>query len=155
MPTDKIVLFFEREPRDNSYKALLKYACSKFPYFQFVIRPELGLNKNGERVRTELEEFEQSRLKTRKWPGTELFTEEFATAFKYDLNEQSAKILAKTVRGLYDWQQPDFPEDLCILRLDGTPWLVTIAHESYAHLEITEDEKVELLSIFGKIIEER
>lgn len=155
MQTEKSEILFAREPRGNVYKALLQYACDNYPFFQLVVRPELEVNENGERVQEELSAFEISRTKEKEWPGTILFTEEFATVVRYNLNEQSSEILERTVQGLFDWQQPDCPEDLCILRSDGSPWLVSIAHEGYAHLEITEDEKVELFNLLGEVIERR
>ena len=42
------------------------------------------------------------------------------------------------------WRQPDLPEDLCLLRADGSPWLATIAHEADGFLLLSEAEREDL-----------
>jgi hypothetical protein len=48
------------------------------------------------------------------------------------------------VQGLWGWQYPSRPEDLCLLREDGVPVLTTIAHEKDAYFEMNESEFEEL-----------
>jgi len=55
------------------------------------------------------------------------------------------EVLTKSASGLYDWVQPSLPEDLCLLRPDETPWLVTISHERDAYLVLDAKEHVELV----------
>jgi hypothetical protein len=50
------------------------------------------------------------------------------------------------VEGLYEWQQPERPEDLALLRRDGTPLLGSSAHERDGFLVLDEDE-LERLSL--------
>ncbi|MCL6592265.1 MAG: hypothetical protein K6U80_20260 [Firmicutes bacterium] len=45
-----------------------------------------------------------------------------------------------------DWKQPKLPEDLCLLRDNGTPWLISIAHENDMYLEISIEEKEALIN---------
>jgi hypothetical protein len=49
-------------------------------------------------------------------------------------------VLRRAANALYEWQQPDRPEDLAFLRDDDTPWLFSIAHEDEAFLVVTERE---------------
>ena len=58
------------------------------------------------------------------------------------LNRESAAVLKRAARGLYAWQSPDNPEDLCLLREDGSPWLVSIAAERLGYLELAPFEKL-------------
>jgi len=50
-----------------------------------------------------------------------------------------AEIIAAS-DGLYGWQQPVLPEDLALLRHDGTAVLGSVAHEHDAYLEMTDNE---------------
>ena len=78
-----------------------------------------------------------------RWPGTELFGNK-ATIYSFQSLPELSKILKEAVNSLYSWVQPDLPEDLCFLRSDNTPLLITIAHENWSSLDITDREKEEL-----------
>jgi hypothetical protein len=54
--------------------------------------------------------------------------------------------LRRIVPGLFDWQCPRLPEDLCFLRPDGFPWLASIAHEQDAYLVLNDEELTKLTS---------
>ena len=139
------MLRIAEEPRGVNYNALLDYTLGKFPMFLLVFRPEdLSLNNHGEHTKSRLSEFIIREEKSFKWPGTQIFTDEEATIYYYKIQYGSIHILKDVAEGLYDWQQPDLLEDLCILRQDETPWLVSIAHESEAYLDITQEEVVHL-----------
>jgi len=70
------------------------------------------------------------------------------TAMIYTLlpNATAWSVIAASAQGLYDWQHPRLPEDLCFLRRDGSPWLGTVAHERDAFLDVDDSELVELLA---------
>jgi hypothetical protein len=46
--------------------------------------------------------------------------------------------------GLFDWENPDLPDDPHFLRADGSVWLGSIIHERDAWLELTGEEFVAL-----------
>jgi hypothetical protein len=91
-----------------------------------------------------LEPYVLARAKTDRWPGTELLGTE-AERIDFRLEVGSAQILKSATDHLFGWEQPDLPEDLCLLREDGTPWLVTIAHEGDGTFLLTEEELRQLL----------
>jgi len=61
---------------------------------------------------------------------------------RYGLNRDSAARLKAAARGLYAWLHPALPEDLSLLRRDGSPWLVSIASERLGYLELAPFEKL-------------
>ena len=65
---------------------------------------------------------------------------------EYDFVDGSADILVKAADGLFDWLEPRLPEDLCLLRSDGSPWLVTITHERDAYFVMSREEGLLLTS---------
>ena len=79
-----------------------------------------------------------------EWPGTLLAEPEGgegANIYQYRLIPESGQILKSVANGLYDWVRPELPEDLCLMRPGGSPWLVSIAHEKDSYLELTSEEK--------------
>jgi hypothetical protein len=64
------------------------------------------------------------------------------TVHRYALDGDTVVTLKATTRGLYGWRQPALPADLCLLRRDGSPWLVSIAAERLGYLELTPFEKL-------------
>ena len=74
-----------------------------------------------------------------EWPGTRLF-DDTATVHRFSFNFETAQILKDAAGRLYDWIQPHLPEDLSILRHDGSPWLVTITHERYSSVYLNDAE---------------
>jgi hypothetical protein len=61
---------------------------------------------------------------------------------RYRLSRETVAILKRSARGLYAWRHPALPENLCLLRADGTPWLVSISAERLGYLELTPFEKL-------------
>ena len=55
--------------------------------------------------------------------------------YYFRCHPDAASILKTAVKGLYGWQQPQFPEDLCFLKPGRRPWLVSIAHEKDAYFD--------------------
>lgn len=79
------------------------------------------------------------------WPGTQRLGGE-ATVLWIHLDAVATAVLASAVDGLYDWRQPRTPEDLCLLRADGSPVLVTISHEADGYLVLTPAEQEVVLA---------
>jgi hypothetical protein len=74
-----------------------------------------------------------------QWPGTSLLTET-ATVYLYKATKKVMDTFQISACRLYEWEQPNFPEDLCLLRNETDPWLTTIAHEQVGYLHLTKHE---------------
>jgi hypothetical protein len=134
-----------KEPRGVLYGALLDHALGACTKALLVLREDLGLEEQGRRCLEALGPFVTAVEDKSSWPGTEL-SGHTAKVYSFRYDRASAEILPSFSEGLYDWVQPGLPEDLCLLREDGQPWLVTIAHESDAFLRLTEREAATALS---------
>jgi hypothetical protein len=77
-----------------------------------------------------------------EWPGTELVGGQVALSTCYRFDEDFAKKFVSLNNRLFKWLHPSFPEDLCLFRNDGTPWLVSIAHERDAFVNLSEEEEI-------------
>jgi hypothetical protein len=61
------------EPAGTLYHGLIDFALSCCPLALLVVRPEMELADGGRRVLASLDPFLESRVKSSRWPGTELF----------------------------------------------------------------------------------
>jgi len=130
---------FLREPSGAAYEELLTFASSRFARFLLVVRDTLELADSAKNLLHRLEPFELGRERTNHWPGTELLDDK-ALVMEFLLSVEACEALKHSATGLFDWQQPARPEDLCLLQSDGRPWLVTIAHERDAYVVASKEE---------------
>ena len=55
---------------------------------------------------------------------------------RFELSQGCVDVLGEAP-GLFAWRQPQRPENLCLLRPDGSPWIVSIAAERIGYVEFT------------------
>ena len=132
------------EPRGDDYRLLLECCSAYCQIALLVVREADWLEPSASEFLRNLNPFEVEKRRQSEWPGTSLLDHE-ATVYYYSLCRESLHILKHAVDRLFDWQQPYLPEDLCLLRNENDPMLVTIAHEKDAFLFLTPDEKANLL----------
>ena len=132
------------EPRGATYAALLRFAQRKKWYALLVTRLPEWIDSECRDILGKLETFLLSEREIKAWPGTTLHGNASAIVRTYRLEEQATEMLMSSVQGLWGWQHPSRPEDLCFLREDGVPVLTTIAHEKDAYFEMNESEFEEL-----------
>lgn len=90
--------------------------------------------------------FELNVRKSSEWPGTQLIGGGVAELHEFKLVPDVVRTMLDEASGLFDWIQPDRPEDPCLLRSDGSPWLTTVAHESDAYMTLDASELTDLAS---------
>jgi hypothetical protein len=144
MTMDRICFTITSEPKNKIYRDLLDYGVNECAFALIVIRPSLPLSEAGTRALKELEQYLHEERFSSEWPGTTLLAET-ARVLLYQFGSECASVLEELTSSLYSWQQPNLPEDLCLLRANEEPWLVSIAHERDSFLYLLEDEKSQLL----------
>lgn len=127
------------------YRALLGRAERLSASFLLVVRHET-LDTGGQEVVDALRPFLVEEREQSEWPGTLLFGNT-ATVPYYLANHESLRILERSASSVFEWQQPERPEDLCFLRHDGSAWFLSIAHEGYACFDLLEAESIELRAL--------
>lgn len=128
-----------REPAGDRYRSLIDAGLQHGEILLLIVRPRTELNRAGRELLAKLEPYLIDASEQSEWPGTQLFGST-VTVYKFRFNFESAQLVKDAATRLYDWVHPELPEDPCILRSDGTPWLVTISHELFACLELTRAE---------------
>ncbi|MGC4114480.1 MAG: hypothetical protein QM765_07690 [Myxococcales bacterium] len=127
------------EPRGRSYRELLEKTRCLYTSFGLVEHRNMPLSAEGRAVLKRLAPFLISEDPAKKWPGTETYMPT-ATVRRYLLSPNSEAVLMESARGLFDWRQPDLPEDLHLLRPDGSVLLASVAHEREAFIEATDGD---------------
>lgn len=130
------------EPRGAQWRLLLHCALSQCAFIQFTVRDSISLSAVGyaflDRLRNSLSET----VRAKEWPGTTLL-EGAASLYRYRVDASSSEIVAHATDHLFGFQQPELPEDICLLRQDGSVWMLSITHEEYAELMISEvDQRI-------------
>jgi hypothetical protein len=123
------------EPRGDLYRNILETAAKEAETAYVVVRLSVGSGSSAGAALDRLEPHDIGRREVTKWPGTELMFGGKATLIQFRMSSDLASLLATIADGLYDWDEPNLPEDLGFLRNDGSSWLATIAHEHGAYLE--------------------
>lgn len=128
------------EPTGQNYYGLLDYALGRYTFFLLVTEKKTKqLSLRGKKLLGELRpNIYRVQLKS-EWPGTIIYGGE-AMVYTYHFTPESAAILKDRANGLYQWQIPELPDDLCLLRADESPWLVNIAHERDSFFNLKSDE---------------
>lgn len=123
---------------------MLQQSLSSCGSFILVVRHSIDVNDSAQAALNRLEPFLIQREERSEWPGTQLF-DDTAEVSTFKLSPATATVLAETAESLFSWTQPELPEDLCLFREDGEPWLITITHEKDAYMVLSPDERAALI----------
>jgi hypothetical protein len=139
------------EDQAEVHALLLRFGASAgLPECSLVVRDEDDLDQSARRVLFDLLPFLVSSGPASEWPGTQLIGHT-ATVMKYAFETRMAEVMIESAATLYDWEEPRMPEDPCLLRQDGSPWLTTIAHERIAYLTLSPEERLALLATIPQL----
>lgn len=138
------------EIEDEKYKNLLNFCLDHCSRFLFVIRPNINLETRGKRLLKELEPYLIGSEIADRWPGTHLLSTN-ANIFTYELNVFSVRKLQEYANSLFQWRNPELPEDLCFLDGRNSPILVNIAHEKDSYIETNKSTEAIFKSFFDTI----
>lgn len=116
----------------EAYASLLQEALSACESFTIVVRHSMDLDDSERKVLNRLQPFLIAQEEKSEWPGTQLL-DSTAQVNSYELTPLAAQVLAEAASGLFSWTQPELPEDLCLFRAGGEPWLVTTALRKTAY----------------------
>ena len=135
----------------ETYRKLIWLSLKYCDKFQFVLPHHINHNSSVREVIKKFAKFQLSNDEVSEWPGTKLL-KGTATLYRYNLNKDSASQLIDSNKSLYSWAQPDFPEDLCLIRADNTSWLASISYEKDGYFELTKNEIREIQELIPELI---
>lgn len=133
------------EVKENSINKIINTLLPYTNAFSFILREGFGRSRNVEKLLNELSNHIINKQTVNEWPGTKLLLDN-ATLFKYQLNEETIRILGKQSDSISEWILPDLPEDL-ILYKDKNPVFTSITHEKELYLELDDNFDLQKVSI--------
>ncbi|MFL0194838.1 leucine-rich repeat domain-containing protein [Clostridium sp. WILCCON 0269] len=140
-----------QEPRGETYRILIEYAANRCSQFVFVVNSSCGnIQESGLEVLKQLKPYLIKKIKHNKWPGTISYGE-CSLIYHFQCNKNTVSILQNSVNALYDWYLPKLPMDLSFLDKNNNGWLVSVAHEKMSWLNISHEEKQDILDKFPNL----
>jgi len=135
---------FSSPPVANAYTDLVRFGCVFGSHALLVVRdPDIDPGSSIADILVALLPFIENSARAEEWPGTRLFGHD-AMLHRYRTSPEFADALLTLRPSLLSWLHPDAPEDLCFLRIDGRPLLVTVSHESDAYMLLDREEVSEI-----------
>jgi len=128
------------EPRGKVLRQLIHALGRYSSSVQMVLQEDNGLGEVGDALLARLEPYLLEQRRQSHWLGTSLVNSH-ATVYLFAAADSVFGELLAVSDGLYDWQQPYLPEDLALLREDGSEILCSICHEHDAYLLISDEER--------------
>jgi hypothetical protein len=118
------------EPTGDDYRALL--ACARAQCDTAVL--SLDTNRDLDPAGQDIVDRLSSQLRSESRNG-------HVRLLRYQFSQACIDVLGEA-SGLFAWRQPELPENLCLLRMDGSPWIVSIAADRIGYVEFTPFEKL-------------
>ena len=118
------------EPTGDDYRALLVCARAQCDTAVLSLDANHDLHPAGQAIVVRL----SSQLRSESRNGD-------VRLLRYEFNQACIDVLSEAP-GLFAWRQPGLPENLCLLRADGSPWIVSIAADRIGYVEFTPFEKL-------------
>lgn len=125
------------EPVGARYAELLRFGATVCNSIQMVVQHGLGTQEIE--LLAQLEPWRSARNCSNRWPGTTLL-KGTAELHIFVFEPSSIDVILTHTDRLFQWLQPEFPEDPSLLRPNGTPWLTTISHERDGYLSMDDRE---------------
>lgn len=104
--------------------------------FSFTCREGIPIPKKLENLLDDLSPYLIEKKEVMEWPGTKLLLDK-AALYLFDLNTESAFILSQYDDYIFNWIQPELPEDVVFYQNEH-PIFISITHERDAYFELNE-----------------
>jgi len=140
------------EPVDDLYDRLISFVAERSSTFSLTLVDVARKNVHALSVVESLAPHLIRSEETRVWPRTELMEGYTALYHTYRVAGAALAAIRKLSRRLYAWQAPDFPDDLCFYRPDGSYVLTTTAHEREADLDLTDSDYRQLQAELPELV---
>jgi hypothetical protein len=130
----------------TDYAVLLESVAPLATSFGLIVRSNsIQLSRRAISVMRSLENTVISMDEVTQWPGTELIGGRRSSRYVYRLEPTSLDVLIQSASSLFDWVNPELPEDLHLIRSDGTPVLGTVAQDDDAWVELDDQEVAQFI----------
>lgn len=136
---ERRVFDFIEEPSGVILRRLIQELRRYSSTATLVLRDDLELSESGRAIVARLERRLLARKRGAPWPWAELL-DPHAILLHFKLDDVIVEEILRASDGLYGWQQPSLPENLALLRDDGTTILGSVTHEHDSWLQVAYQE---------------
>ena len=139
----------------DDYAKFIEYMLKNSDFFSviyFRYNEQEPLKRSVKQIRDELRKYKIYSKNTKEWPGTVTRDEKHIYRIAYYRSDMKCLETLVRVGGLFNWDYPNAPMDLCFYR-DNYCCLKNTAHEYSASMYIELDEK-NFLELNGIELEE-
>ena len=139
------------EPALDLYERTLDVGAEFCPLASVVVNWRKRLSGRAVSFLADLKPFIEHTVEASTWPGTQILSGT-AEVIYFSYNVESVTLLKRYSSRLYDWFEPELPEDLSLLRSHDDPWLASIVHERDAYFVLNSDERSVLLDRIPELL---
>ena len=141
-------MFLIEDPKNETYFKLIDLAFVTSDTFILVVRKDMSVSSGVDKILNKLTDSLLEMKEQSEWICCKLFGG-VAQVYYYKTTDEAKKVLKEVSNSLYQWVQPDFPEDLSFIK-NGDPWLINIAHERESYIKTEDKNEIEkILDIKG------
>ena len=147
--------YIEKLKNEEQYVEFIEYMLKNSDFFSVVYfryNERESLRRSVKQIRDELRKYKIYSKNTKEWPGTVTRDEKHIYRIAYYRSDMKCLETLVRVGGLFNWDYPNAPMDLCFYR-DNYCCLKNTAHEYSASMYIEPDEK-NFLELNGIELEE-
>jgi hypothetical protein len=138
---ERSAYLFQQEPRGPAYYEVLDSSLTRCETALLVVRDDADKQRAIEALAPHL----SYEGRASYWPAQRSAARHVQTVLHYDITPALVDVLKSMTDRLYAWDWlSELPEDLSLLRPDGSHYLASSAHEREAWMWLTEDEKLQL-----------
>lgn len=123
----------------EDFRGVLRAGAEACAVVEFVVRPSLPLVAAGQFFLESLHPYLHSTFDA---PAE---GEHHARVFRYVYSRGVIDRVGRAASSIYDWRQPDRPEDLALLRADGSRWLSSDARGRRVIFTLSDPERARLV----------
>src|SRR5580658_1235380 len=115
-----MIYVLKNEPSPSAFADILDYGLTQCCSALLVVQPLKRISPQAVEILKKLEPYLTEKKVTPKWPGTKL-SGGTGLVHKYKLEQSFVDEISKINDRLYGWLQPNFPEDICLLKEKEEP----------------------------------
>lgn len=133
----------------DEYAKFIEYMLKNSDFFSviyFRYNEQEPLKRSVKQIRDELRKYKIYSKNTKEWPGTVVMNETHVYRIAYYRSDIKCMGTFVRVGGLFNWDYPNAPRDLCFYK-DNYCCLLNTAHEGYSKMYIEEKEAAFLESM--------
>lgn len=137
------MIVIKENPDGMTYRNLIDLCFECCDQFHLVLRKDMGSLKSFDKFLKKIDSAFIRMKEESEWASTILADGKTAKVYYYHTNDvEVKKTIKETVKSLYEWQMPEYPEDLSFFK-DGKVWLATSSHEEECYIFPTNKEELE------------